>query len=138
MDCIFCQIVAGNIPAHTVYEDAYTMSFLDVFPMTKGHVMVIHKKHAPTIHGYTPLELTQIMETVQKTAAAIERTYDTSMLSIGINHGEPAGVPHLHLHIVPRYASDGGKVIQSLLPRYKSPISLESEKEKIARHISKK
>jgi histidine triad (HIT) family protein len=136
--CIFCQIVAGNIPAYRVYEDEHTIAFLDVFPMTAGHVMVIHKRHCPTILGYTKSELAQIMETVQQTAGAIEKAYNTTMLSIGLNHGEPAGVPHCHVHIVPRYADDGGGVLQSLLPKAKGQISLGEEKEKIARHFNKK
>ncbi len=116
-DCIFCKLVANEIPSYTVYEDADTRAFLDIFGATDGHTMVILKKHGETILDYTPKELGLLMRSVQKVAAAAEKAYKTKILSIGINHGEPQGVKHLHVHILPRYEGDGGGIIQSLPAR---------------------
>lgn len=113
-DCIFCKIVNGEIPSYTVYEDGDTRAFLDIYGATDGHVMVIPKKHGETIYNFSKHELGNIWETAKKVAAAIERAYDTTILSIGINHGEPEGVKHLHIHIMPRFEGDGGGIIQSL------------------------
>lgn len=113
-DCIFCKIVGNEIPSYTVYEDAGTRAFLDIFGATDGHVMVVPKKHGETIHDYTVSELSALWSTVQKVAAAIEKAFDTSILTIGINHGEPQGVKHLHVHIMPRFEGDGGGIIQTL------------------------
>lgn len=113
-DCIFCKIVASEIPSHTVYEDGDTKAFLDIFGATDGHTMVIHKKHGETIHEYSPDELKALWQSVQVVSAAIEKAYETKILTIGINHGEPQGVHHLHVHILPRYEKDGGGIIQSL------------------------
>ncbi len=113
-DCIFCKIIANEIPSYTVYEDADTKAFLDIFGATDGHTMVILKKHGETIHAYDAEELKKLWSTVQKVAAAVERAFDTTILSIGINHGEPAGVKHLHVHIMPRFEGDGGGIMQSL------------------------
>lgn len=112
--CIFCQIVKNEIPSYTVHEDESTRAFLDIFGATDGHTMVILKKHGETIHDYTAAELGALWSSVERVAKAIEKAYDTSVLSIGINHGEPAGVHHLHVHILPRFEGDGGGIIQSL------------------------
>ena len=113
-ECIFCKIVNNEIPSYTVYEDTDTRSFLDIFGATDGHAMVILKKHGVTIHDYSQSELGALWETAKKVAAAIEKAFGTTILSIGINHGEPDGVKHLHVHIMPRFAGDGGGIIQSL------------------------
>ena len=113
-DCLFCKILVKEIPSYTLYEDDDTKSFLDIFGATDGHTMVILKKHGVTIHDYTPQELGKLWASVQKVSTAIEKTFHTSILSIGINHGEPLGVKHLHVHIMPRFDGDGGGIIQSL------------------------
>lgn len=102
------------MPSHKVYEDNNTIAFLDIFGATDGHTMVIPKKHGDTIHAFSQDELGAVMAAVEKVATAIEKTYNTDILSIGINHGEPQGVRHLHVHIMPRFENDGGGIIQSL------------------------
>lgn len=114
MDCIFCKIVAGEMPSYTVYEDAETKAFLDIFGATDGHTMVVHKRHEDKITGYTAPELGSLFSAVAKVSGAVERAFDTSILSIGINHGEPEGVHHAHVHIMPRFRGDGGGIIQTL------------------------
>lgn len=114
MDCIFCKIIANEIPSYTVYEDEYTRAFLDIFGVTDGHVMVVHIRHEETIVGYTAKEISEVFTTVKKVATALEKAFSTNILSIGINHGEPQGVHHMHVHIMPRYEGDGGGIIQSL------------------------
>ena len=112
--CIFCRIIAGE-DAYRVYENDTTLAFLDVSPSTDGHTMVIHKVHGATILDYSPLHLQELWTTVQKVIVALELAYDTKSISIGVNHGELGGVPHLHIHLIPRVQNDGGKVIQSLV-----------------------
>ena len=114
MDCIFCKIIANEIPSYTVYEDEHTCALLDIFGATDGHTIVVHKRHEETIVGYTEQEVAEVFATVKKVATAIERAFDTKILSIGINHGEPAGVHHMHVHIMPRFEGDGGGIIQQL------------------------
>lgn len=112
--CIFCKLVRNQIPSYTVYEDGDTRAFLDIYGATDGHTMVVLKKHGETIFSYTPDELGKLWVSVQKVAAATEKAFDTRILSIGINHGEPEGVKHLHVHILPRFEGDGGGIMQSL------------------------
>jgi len=113
-DCIFCKIIANEIPSYTVYEDEYTRAFLDIFGATDGYTMVVHKRHEETIIGYTEKEVADVFITVKKVTTAIEKAFSTNILSIGINHGEPQGVSHMHVHIMPRFEGDGGGIIQSL------------------------
>jgi len=112
--CIFCKIIAREVPSFTVYEDEYTQAFLDIMPSVPGHTMVVHKKHSDKIFGYTKEELGVMMDTVKKVADALEKTFATRALTIGINHGEVEGVRHVHVHLIPRSTDDGGKVLQSL------------------------
>lgn len=133
--CIFCQITKGLIPCYKVYETENALAFLDIYPSTEGHLMVIHKNHAETIVGYNQKELGELFDTVRIVTSAMERTYNTKILTIGINHGEPMGVHHMHVHIFPRVAGDGGKVIQSLVKGDWSG-DLASESKKIADQIN--
>ena len=112
--CIFCKIVANEIPSHRVYEDEFVIAFLDIFGATDGHTVVIHKRHEETIASYTDEEVAAVFIVVKNVATAIEKAFGTKILSIGMNHGEPAGVHHMHVHIMPRFEGDGGGIIQQL------------------------
>ncbi len=133
MDCIFCKINAGETPSYTVYEDKATRAFLDVFPATDGHVLVMHKRHEEKITGYVTEELGAIFATVQKVARALEQEFGTTILSIGINHGEPTGMHHMHVHLLPRFPGDGGGIMQTL-PGKKS----QEDVKKVAQRIREK
>lgn len=115
MDCIFCKIVKKEIPSTSVYEDNDTIAFMELTPSAPGHVLVIHKKHGLSILEYTQKELGKLMASVQIVAAKIEKALQTDSLTIGINHHEKKGVPHLHIHIIPRWENDKGKAIQGVV-----------------------
>jgi histidine triad (HIT) family protein len=113
-DCIFCKILNKEVPSYPVFENEHVLAFLDIFGATNGHVLVIHKRHEEKITRYTETELGAIFGAVAEVSGALERAFETTILSIGINHGEPEGVPHMHVHIMPRFRGDGGGIIQSL------------------------
>jgi histidine triad (HIT) family protein len=136
-ECIFCKIVVGSMPSYKVYENDTTLSFVDIFGATDGHVMVIHKNHGDTVLNYSGDELQEIWVTAQKVASALEKAYNTNILSIGINHGEPKGVRHLHVHIMPRYDGDGGGIIQSLPGKPLSNKDFTAVAGKISKYIKK-
>ncbi|MGI8420100.1 MAG: HIT family protein [Candidatus Levyibacteriota bacterium] len=114
-DCLFCKLVVGDIPALKVYEDGATVSFLELNPSAPGHVMVILKKHGNNILEYTPTELGILMGSVQRMTAKLEKALKPDSITIGINHKERRGVPHLHVHLIPRWENDKGKVIQGIV-----------------------
>ncbi len=106
-DCIFCKIVKGEVPANKVYEDENSFAFLDINPTTKGHCLVIPKKHYVTIMEMSKEDLDLYMEAVQKVAIALEKY--SSGVNLLQNNREAAGqlVPHVHFHVIPRNPGDG-------------------------------
>jgi len=114
-DCLFCKLVNKEIPSLVVYEDNDTISFMELNPSAPGHVMVILKKHGNNILEYSQEELGTLMGSVQKVVKKIEKALNPDSITIGINHKERRGVPHLHVHLIPRWENDKGGVIQSIV-----------------------
>src|SRR4030042_5328903 len=109
MDCIFCRIVAGEIPAQTIYKDDKTVAFLDVNPSTLGHTLVIPKAHWADIQSL-PSDLAEFLfGTVSKVAKMLEKAFSTKHFTIGFNNGRLSGqeVDHIHVHLLPRFEGDG-------------------------------
>ena len=103
--CIFCRIVAGELPSAKVYEDEDTLAFMDIGPVTKGHTLVIPKQHCDPITGAPAQVLQKLILTVQKVAAAHLDGLHADGVNVTQANGKIAGqiVPHLHFHIIPRY-----------------------------------
>lgn len=126
---IFCRIVKKEIPAHVVYETEDTLAFLDVTPSAPGHTMVILKKHGNNIQEYTPEDLGKAMASVQEVSKKIESAMQPDSITIGINHKEQRGVPHLHIHLIPRWENDGGHALQGVVKNQpKEDIAVIAEK----------
>ena len=102
---IFEKIIDGEIPSYKVYEDEHVYSFRDVFPITKGHTLVIPKKHSRNIFDCDPETAANIGRVLPKIANAVKEAYGCDGVNIFQNNEEYAGqsVFHLHFHIVPRY-----------------------------------
>ncbi|MBP9716803.1 MAG: HIT family protein [Candidatus Levybacteria bacterium] len=116
-DCIFCKVINKEVPGYFILEEKEYVAFLDIFGATDGHVMVVPRKHGLSILDYSKDELSEFMEGVQNVAKKLEKNLNTDSITIGINHKEEKGVPHLHIHLIPRFKDDGGKVLQSLVSR---------------------
>lgn len=114
-NCIFCKIVAKKIPSVVVYEDIDTLSFMELNPSAPGQVMVILKKHGKSILDYNQEELGKLMVSVKNVAKKLQNSLKCDSITIGINHLERRGVPHLHVHLIPRWESDQGGIIQSIV-----------------------
>lgn len=101
---IFAKILAGEIPAHRVYEDAHTLAFMDVMPQGEGHTLVIPKAPARGLLDADPASLAALMASVQAVARAVKAAFAADGLTL-FQFNEPAGgqtVFHLHVHIIPR------------------------------------
>ena len=105
MDCLFCKIIAGEIPCHKIFEDEYTFAFLDIGPVSEGHTLVIPKTHAPHLTSGSLESAEQLMATVYRIAPGIMKALAADGYNLGMNEGECAGqiVMHTHLHIMPRW-----------------------------------
>ena len=107
--CLFCKLVAGEIPSARVYEDALTLAFMDIGQVNPGHVLVATKRHAATLLDITPQEAAAVMQTAQRLASAIREVFDPpgiTLLQANGREGEQT-VFHFHMHVVPRHAQDG-------------------------------
>ena len=114
MDCIFCKIVRGEIPSVKVYEDDRVFAFMDINPINEGHVLIIPKAHAATIHEIAEVDFLAVMSATHKLAAAVKKALNPEGINLLQLNGKAANqvVPHLHVHIVPRWFGDGVTVSQ--------------------------
>ena len=112
-DCIFCEILAGRVPAEIVHESPKAVAFLDVFPAARGHVLVVPRTHAPTLLDLAEGDVGDLFLAVKAVQGKVQRGLRPAGMNVGWNHGRPAGqhVHHLHVHVLPRY-EDGGRGIQ--------------------------
>ncbi|OGY49241.1 MAG: hypothetical protein A3D39_03025 [Candidatus Buchananbacteria bacterium RIFCSPHIGHO2_02_FULL_39_17] len=111
-DCIFCKIVAGQIPAAKIYEDDKVLAFLDINPINPGHTLVIPKIHFSNL-TQTPVEVSQnLIMVIKKISPAIMKGVGAQGFNLGLNNGSIAGqiIFHMHFHLIPRFADDGHKL----------------------------
>jgi histidine triad (HIT) family protein len=107
-DCIFCQIVAGDLPAEIVDSDEHTVAFMDINPATRGHALVIPREHAADLLEISEEDLAHTMAAARRLARKMEETLKPAGFNI-LNACRPAAwqtVFHYHLHVVPRYEDD--------------------------------
>ena len=109
MDCVFCKIVAKQIPATVVHEDAHVLAFMDIGQVNPGHVLVAVRKHAENIYALEDAQAGELMKAAARIARGIRDAFNPEGLSVYQANGKAAGqtVFHLHVHLVPRYAGDG-------------------------------
>jgi histidine triad (HIT) family protein len=108
-ECIFCRIVAKQIPATVVHEDEDTLAFMDIGQVNPGHVLVTVKKHADNIFSLDEAQAAAVFRSAARVARAIRGAFEPQGLSVYQANGRAAGqtVFHLHIHLVPRYEGDG-------------------------------
>ncbi|MFA5946143.1 MAG: HIT family protein [Patescibacteria group bacterium] len=115
MSCLFCQIVSGEIPCHKIYENEKVLAFLDIFPVSKGHTLLIPKAHAQDLAASSMEDAVELMRVIHDLAPKITKAIGASGYNLGMNHGLDAGqdVLHTHLHIMPRYNGDERKFVKT-------------------------
>jgi len=108
-NCVFCRIVAKEIPATVVHEDEHTLAFMDIGQVNPGHVLVAVKKHAENIFALDEAQAAAVFGAAAKVARAIRGAFEPQGLSVYQANGAAAGqtVFHLHIHLVPRHEGDG-------------------------------
>lgn len=108
-DCIFCKIVAGQLPATLVYEDDTAVAFMDIGPVVKGHVLVVPKAHHDPLMATPDEILSHLIRVVRRIARAQTSALGADGVNVSQANGRSAGqlVPHIHFHVIPRFAGDG-------------------------------
>ncbi len=117
-DCIFCKIVAGEIPCFKIYEDDDTLAFMDINPANDGHALVIPKVHADTLHSASDAAVAATVTSAKKVAAAVDKTLAPPGLNLLQCNGAAAAqsVLHFHMHVLPRRDGDDLKLNWGLQP----------------------
>lgn len=117
-DCIFCSIVDGEIPCHTVHETDDVLAFLDANPLEPGHALVIPKSHHERLDDLPADLAASVWQTVSDLGPQVEFAVGADGMTVAVNDGTAAGqeVPHVHVHLVPRRQGDGGGPIHAAFP----------------------
>ncbi len=116
-NCVFCKIITGQIPCHKVHETKHSLAFLDIKPHAEGHTVIIPKKHAMTIMDLDDESTKHLILDLKETMNKIDEKLTPLAFNVGWNNGTGAGqvVPHLHIHIFPRYVDDGGESFHAII-----------------------
>ena len=128
MDCIFCKIVSGKIKSKFLKETVNSISFLDAFPLTSGHVLVIPKNHHEKMQDMSVEENADLFSLVHEMISNVDKITGSTL--VAIHNGPDAGqeIPHVHVHLVPRSKGDSAGPIHSMF----TPVSMsESEMDKL-------
>jgi histidine triad (HIT) family protein len=139
-NCVFCKIIAGEIPAKVIMQNEKAMALLDAFPLAAGHSLVIPKSHYTKVQEMSEQDAKAVFEIVWKLVGAVETGSEVNASTIAIHNGSEAGqeVPHVHAHIVPRKRGDGAGAIHSMFkikPKL-SPQEMDSFFERITSNLS--
>ena len=108
-DCVFCKIIAGEIPSFRLFEDEATIAFMDINPANEGHALVIPREHAADLYSVSEEALACTIGTARKVAAAVAKTLNPDGLNLVQCNGPAAAqsVMHFHVHVLPRVEGDG-------------------------------
>ncbi len=117
-DCLFCKIIAGEIPCFKLFEDDETLAFMDINPANEGHALVIPKEHAKDVYAVSEAAITATVKTAKKIAAAVDKTLNPDGLNLLQCNGPAAAqsVFHFHMHVLPRREGDELKLNWGLRP----------------------
>jgi len=116
-DCLFCKIVAGEIPNYTVYEDENVLAFLDIHPCAKGHTVIVPKKHFADLAEMSVSDWQEMSGGLAGVFSRVQEVLNPDGINLGINNGKAAGqaVGHVHWHLIPRWQGDGGGSMHSII-----------------------
>ncbi|MVA75621.1 HIT domain-containing protein [Auraticoccus sp. F435] len=125
MSCLFCRVVAGELPSRQVHADEHAVAFLDIAPLHRGHTLVVPRRHVEDLLDGAGT-WTEIAPAVETTARLLRERLGCAGMNVFSSAGAVAGqeVPHLHVHLVPRYPEHPG--LRALLERRADPDELDA------------
>ena len=124
-DCVFCMIRDGKIPSSKIYDDARTLAFMDINPVSRGHCLVASKAHAATLYEVDVEDFKAVAATAKMLATAIKKALSPDGLNLLQANGAAAfqSVPHFHLHLIPRWTGDGKGFDWTIVPGNREEIA---------------
>ena len=134
MNCLFCDIVAGKIKAHFVYEDKTHVAIMDKYPIQRGHTLVMPRDHHERITDMNTEDVSSLFSKIPVIAHAILEVTSADGFNIAQNNGKAANqiIPHVHVHIVPRYSATGTTWTKRMIPKDND---IENLATKIRKHM---
>lgn len=117
MECLFCKIIEGLVPSYKIYEDENVYAFLDIYPVSNGHTVVLPKKHYEKFTDMNNEDAALLFSSVHKISKAVEQAFNLEGMNVGMNIGEIGGqsIPHIHVHIIPRKKGDNGGSMHTIV-----------------------
>ncbi|MEK0327103.1 MAG: HIT domain-containing protein [Nitrosopumilus sp.] len=117
LNCIFCKIVKKEIPAKIIFETEKSLAFMDAFPLTKGHSLVVPKTHYEKVQDISKEDNADLFETVRRTISKVDKITDSTLLAI--HNGKQSGqeIPHVHVHLIPRSSEDSAGPVHSMFSK---------------------
>jgi len=117
LDCIFCKIVKKEIAAKIIFETEKSLAFMDAFPLTKGHSLVVTKTHYEKVQDISKEDNADLFETVRRTISKVDKITDSTLLAI--HNGKQSGqeIPHVHVHLIPRSSEDSAGPVHSMFSK---------------------
>jgi len=114
MDCIFCKIAKKETPSKIIAETENSIAFLDAFPLSRGHTLVIPKCHYEKVQDMTDMDNTDLFNTVHKVISKVDKLTGATLLAV--HNGKDSGqeIPHVHVHLIPRELSDQAGPVHSM------------------------
>jgi len=108
-DCIFCKIIKGEIPSIKLYEDEKTIAFLDIYPVAKGHTLIIPKNHSATLYDISIEDAEAVGATVSRVAKTVKKVLKCDGVNVyqGNEKAAMQEIFHVHFHVIPRFEDDG-------------------------------
>ncbi|MCG7345573.1 HIT family protein [Sporosarcina sp. ACRSL] len=108
--CVYCRIIEGTLPSEKIYEDEHVIALMDIMPVTKGHLLLIPKKHLENLYEFTEEEASHLFSVAPKIANVLKEEFKPAGMNLLQNNGAPAGqaVFHFHMHFIPRYDETDG------------------------------
>ena len=136
-DCLFCRIVAGEEPAHVVFEDESTVAFLDSRPLLPGHSLLVPRRHHEAIWDLPPALVEPLFANARMLAAAVREAMQAQGAFVALNNVVSQSVPHLHVHLVPRNRKDGLRGFFWPRTKYESDADAEAAAAAIQRTLAR-
>ncbi|SES63121.1 Diadenosine tetraphosphate (Ap4A) hydrolase [Oceanobacillus limi] len=133
--CVFCEIINKREDAFIIFETEYVCCFFDKYPINKGHVLVVPKKHAPEFTDVDPKSLSQVILVAQKVAKALETLLKTDGITMMQNNGIFKDVDHYHMHVIPRFVNDGFSWVEPEVKVSREEFTLLRDRLKKAMHL---
>jgi len=114
MDCLFCKIANKEIPSRIITETENSIAFLDAFPVSRGHTLVIPKNHYEKVQDMTDVDNNDLFDTVHKVISKVDKLTSSTLLAI--HNGKDSGqeIPHVHVHLIPRNIDDQAGPVHSM------------------------